>query len=782
MSRDYLLSTSLLENENESIARAAGSSKVPPYREESQTKVGNDPLDNAEVILQLRKEVEDATSFEEDRLKSLPEAPQRRHILNAPHSDDPSIPEETSAKDAIESLPYPSSDLKTPDMMTASDMSTPNIGPSNQLLPIQSFQNPSSSVAQNSGSRDWVKLCRKVRVERVNNEYTESTECDLHWRYREDGGLSIRSVYRHEKQTRLWITQHFPAACPPIPFTAESPDGDVMVNFPKDSFGNLGKQYTNIRYTFTHQEQSVALQTLLYTNNGLFEAELLFDRPIITVSSNLNKPECRGGNVRLWRRREKQKDDDIMVQSLVLLLYTSDLPDDRAHWVEEPHYAFEPLDYTIFEKNTNRVRLVFAQSTKHDGNKSFMRWNIPNIRLEHGKDLPSWPSVNTATSFTSSSERLVGLQGPQSPVNRFGYSELEIHFSNRRDKQEFGELWRKFSFYKGPNPSHPMSSFISSRLSTLEVNQLGLLEMKSTMSEPSAAIISQDKLREKSHQHQIMIPNGMHWLPDSQGQLRSGAWKYILDNMPKELRWDLEFTVPFQSQPCWTLTPSSSLSQDQIPLTIAGAPVIIPVPYEYEIRPALIPPPDPHPRFISPNTPLPEEAIEEIFETYHYPIGFYLLLNGWLQIIVDDDFDYAYALSHLPQTFGGLRVSYIAKSLRTTASRTTAGPSMGTNDTFTTIAPNPVSMASIPTPPCIGGVVEARVKGLRKAEERFQGRIGIMTECENKFYVTVPTHLMTEAWISAKGKSVPEVSWINEVAVSSPCRSIEVAVPFTFNP
>ncbi|XP_014551179.1 hypothetical protein COCVIDRAFT_113577 [Bipolaris victoriae FI3] len=146
--------------------------------------------------------------------------------------------------------------------------------------------------------------------------------------------------------------------------------------------------------------------------------------------------------------------------------------------------------------------------------------------------------------------------------------------------------------------------------------------------------------------------------------------------------------------------------------------------------------------------------IDAILVTYDNPIDFYVLANGWLQIIVNEDFDSTYALSHQPQTFGGLRVSYIQQTLRPSASRISEGSSVGTtkssvSSTFSSQSATPCSTG--PTQQLrIGGVIKAKVKDSKKDSGKFQERIGVMTECENRLYVTVPTHLITEAWLSTK--------------------------------
>ena len=337
------------------------------------------------------------------------------------------------------------------------------------------------------GALDWIKLCRKVQVERTTDSGVDSRQCSIYWRYREDAGISIRSVYFFgtTKEAKVWTMQNFPATGPSIPLTTSYPDGDVSIDFPRKSFGKLEKRCSDIKYTFTGHEASLKLQTLLYTNNGKDAAELLFDRPVLTVSSNLNKPECRNKNIRLWHKTEEyeQLDGVQTADVLVLLFYTSALPDEKGHWVEEPHYAFEWLPKDKTKKSSEKLTLTFSKEPgRWRRDKTFSRRGssastttaattpLPTPQPNR-RDATQRPQSPTATSpqiaplvrsgtrsSVASASSVVSLASMQSgfglgagpaknrvgDLNRFGYSKLEIEFQNKADRKDFVEIWGKF--------------------------------------------------------------------------------------------------------------------------------------------------------------------------------------------------------------------------------------------------------------------------------------------------------------------------------------------------
>ncbi|KAF2272595.1 uncharacterized protein EI97DRAFT_385435 [Westerdykella ornata] len=313
-----------------------------------------------------------------------------------------------------------------------------------------------ATIALGEGALDWHQLCRKVDVERTSTKGVENRTCDIHWRYREDHGLSLRSVYRDErKKVQVWIVQHFPATGPSIPLTTSYPDGGISIDFPRKSFGRLEKRYTDIKYTFADTDSSTKFQTLLYSNNGMDEAELLFDRQVLSISSDKNKPECRNKNVRLWRRSELHEGPNGMaaVDVLVLLFYASALAEERAHWVEEPHYVFQWLDESVYKKSSDKLELIFSKEPgKWTKDKVFKRRkpSKQTVDPETSSVLTSIRRNSTAGTVKSSMSVKSGKScvfgGPNKigNLNRFGYSHLEIKFQNKQDRKDFVGIWKEY--------------------------------------------------------------------------------------------------------------------------------------------------------------------------------------------------------------------------------------------------------------------------------------------------------------------------------------------------
>lgn len=341
-------------------------------------------------------------------------------------------------------------------------ISTAGTTPDDSAHPLRSKISAHSlaSIALGPGALQWNKLCNRVEVERTRKaQCVEIKECDLHWRYREDTGISIRSVYqsKQSKELKVWVIQHFPATGPSIPSTTSYQDGDISIDFPRDSFGKLEKGCTDVKYICKDDRSSTKLQKLLYTNNGMEEAELLYDRPVITISSNLNKPECRGKNVRLWRRSEAHIGPNGFETAdvLVLLFYTSALEDDKAHWVEEPHYGFQWLDDSAYKKSSDKVQLTFSKEPgKWTREKIFQRRKSSKSSEKPGKQESMSNLARSDTVISSVSSSAVSVKSAKSifggkpsaagNLNRFGYSELEIKFQSKTDRKDFVDIWKEY--------------------------------------------------------------------------------------------------------------------------------------------------------------------------------------------------------------------------------------------------------------------------------------------------------------------------------------------------
>jgi hypothetical protein len=329
-------------------------------------------------------------------------------------------------------------------------------------------------IAIGESAMGWNKLCRKVTVERKSIDRAngkskplfEREVCDIHWSYREDRGMSLVAKYRSTTsgQVKIWTQQNFSSIGPSIPLTTTI-DGEVSIDFPRSSYGTLDKSCADIRYTFADTESSVVFQTLLYTNNGKDAAELLFDRPIRTISSDKNKPECRGRNLRLWRRTEMlaQAEGAVSVDVLILLFYTSCL-EEKGHWVEEPHYAFEWLSDSVCKKKTDSLSLVFSKSPeKWSTDKLFQRRksstssNTPtspiSTKRKDSMEVPGITRSGTGGSIASSAASIISSRtffarskasSRIGNMNSFGYSKLDIDFQSTKDRRDFVEIWKTY--------------------------------------------------------------------------------------------------------------------------------------------------------------------------------------------------------------------------------------------------------------------------------------------------------------------------------------------------
>jgi hypothetical protein len=239
---------------------------------------------------------------------------------------------------------------------------------------------------------------------------------------------------------------------------------------------------------------------------------------------------------------------------------------------------------------------------------------------------------------------------------------------------------------------------------------------------------------------------------------------------------DMKLEEVHQFGKCWTCSPIDSLSTHKVPITISDVPVVIPVESQYPLRAPVSPPPDPHPKFIDPMVQITDGIISEVFSVYEDALGFYLLINGQLQIIIPDDFDYEYALSHRPREFGGLEVSYIMESMTPTAGFSSqVSEQVPQTLTNTSMPPQsaPEFNDQLPTTHIdtilemtIGSAIQASVKG-SKLKDRFEGRVGLMTRMGDRTFVTIPTHIVTSALIAARSASFPGDSWIEDVQIVS---------------
>jgi hypothetical protein len=234
----------------------------------------------------------------------------------------------------------------------------------------------------------------------------------------------------------------------------------------------------------------------------------------------------------------------------------------------------------------------------------------------------------------------------------------------------------------------------------------------------------------------------------STSKLLQTDWNEVQDLLPESWRWD----VNYQSS-CWICTPLDPNTPSEYPLKIAGSPVILPVEFQWAPMGGMNPPPDPRPSSpIDCRVALSLDMVRDIFLIFEGSIGFYLLVSGLLQIIVPKKFDTAWAASHLPHRYGGLKVCYIEQNLE---------PTMVPSSTIETTQPKPTlesqssGLSSIfkqsrPSSGSSGAAIklndfiEARSKGNHR-KERFTARVGLKITKAGEPYLVMSTHVIVEA-------------------------------------
>jgi hypothetical protein len=247
--------------------------------------------------------------------------------------------------------------------------------------------------------------------------------------------------------------------------------------------------------------------------------------------------------------------------------------------------------------------------------------------------------------------------------------------------------------------------------------------------------------------------------------LSTRDWKSVQNELPETWKWDVEYHI-LHSKICgvtgsWTCTPLESDGKCSYPLTIASAPVVLPVEYHWSPCAGVTPPPDPHPAgLIDCSSELSLEVVRDLFLTFPGSIGFYILINGLLQIIVPGDFDTTWASSHLPHKYGGLKVCYIEQTLEptmlpSTTETSSVGPpsrSLGTFNRVSGLLPlsrlPAQSSAGIPSLK-LNDFVEARKPHSGKSE-KYYGRIGLKLARENRLFIVTSTHIITAAILARR--------------------------------
>ncbi|KAF2751324.1 hypothetical protein M011DRAFT_473818 [Sporormia fimetaria CBS 119925] len=245
--------------------------------------------------------------------------------------------------------------------------------------------------------------------------------------------------------------------------------------------------------------------------------------------------------------------------------------------------------------------------------------------------------------------------------------------------------------------------------------------------------------------------------------------KNVRDQLPEYWKWDIEYLAPvtFASKSanpgCWTYIPTED-SSIVAPLTIEGAPVVVPVEYRWPPVGGLNPPPDPRPSSpIDCTAKLGADTIQDIFLRFDGITGFYLLKNGLIQFVVSEEFDIEHASSHLPHKYGGLRVCYVRQSMEPTMLATVRPSGNTTLEESSTKVGNQMSRASSHTAPIttqvlkINDIIEARPKHTFWGE-KFQGKIGLKVAKEDQAFLVMSTHVITEAILGKHKRGWPSFS------------------------
>ncbi|KAL2277333.1 hypothetical protein FJTKL_00053 [Diaporthe vaccinii] len=273
-------------------------------------------------------------------------------------------------------------------------------------------------------------------------------------------------------------------------------------------------------------------------------------------------------------------------------------------------------------------------------------------------------------------------------------------------------------------------------------------------------------------------------------------WTTLSTQPPEDLQNDIEFNDRGQESSTWTCTPSTSIIPDEVPLRIDGHPVVLPIEYEYPLTGIFSPTPDPHPFFISPSSQLSGKDIQHVFSTFPTCVGFYLLINGALQVLMPDGFDYEPSMPSFPSEFGGLKVSLIPETVCPTAGEaseptpTTTATStrtrferiFGQSSSPSTVVGSARAIASAGNPSAntavvsVGCAIRAIVPG-SKSKLRFEGKTGVAVtprDDNSKKYITIPTHLLTDAVLASKTISLDSDAWTKDVKVCIASNSVEL--------
>jgi hypothetical protein len=124
-------------------------------------------------------------------------------------------------------------------------------------------------------------------------------------------------------------------------------------------------------------------------------------------------------------------------------------------------------------------------------------------------------------------------------------------------------------------------------------------------------------------------------------EVTDNNWDDLRQHFPAEIRSNFQLNYSTQGRkvsPTITFRPPRAAKRPPIPLEIKGYPVIIPAPTLLSRSPGSNPPTDPRiDNPINPSLALDDDTVKEILQTYNFALGFYIFLDGSIQIIVPRD-------------------------------------------------------------------------------------------------------------------------------------------------
>jgi hypothetical protein len=335
---------------------------------------------------------------------------------------------------------------------------------------------------------------------------------------------------------------------------------------------------------------------------------------------------------------------------------------------------------------------------------------------------------------------------PHDAVDLTHFTAAQLEWKNLNDSEAQRASRHRFTLTgsedQGEHVSNIRSASVSTQSSTEDISKTASADVRNARDLDDQSSTSDEKDRA------IAGPLEANMLTELDHTIEED-WTLVQNRLPEDWMWDVEY-----QSGCWTCTPLEADTPKHYPLTIAGAPVVLPVEYQWPPIGGVNPPPDPRPSApIDCRAEMTLDIVRDLFLTFEGSVGFYVLISGLLQIIVSEDFDTAWASSHLPHKYGGLKVCYIPQTLEATM----LPSSTATTRTDPVLNPQSTSLSSLfrrsrtstgsSNPPLkLNDFIEARPKANHR-NEKFSGRIGLQVtdNFSDDPFLVMSTHIITEA-------------------------------------